>query len=78
MAMATSKLTKYYGKVRSIVDVTLEIREGEIFGFVGPECTDSQAPLSARTTVRQIRESESAVSRPRFHPNRVGLPRGNP
>ncbi len=35
-AIKTSKLTKYYGKSRGIIDVSLEVREGEIFGFIGP------------------------------------------
>jgi ABC-2 type transport system ATP-binding protein len=29
-------LTKYYGKVRGIIDVSLNVEEGEIFGFIGP------------------------------------------
>jgi ABC-2 type transport system ATP-binding protein len=29
-------LTKYYGKARGIIDVSLEVGEGEIFGFIGP------------------------------------------
>ena len=32
----TEKLTKYYGKSRGIIDVDLEINQGEIFGFLGP------------------------------------------
>lgn len=32
----TKKLTKYYGKARGIIDVDLNIEEGEIFGFIGP------------------------------------------
>ena len=31
-----NKLTKYYGKARGIVDVSLNVYEGEIFGFIGP------------------------------------------
>jgi ABC-2 type transport system ATP-binding protein len=31
-----NKLTKYYGKARGIVDVSLNVEEGEIFGFIGP------------------------------------------
>jgi ABC-2 type transport system ATP-binding protein len=31
-----NNLTKYYGKSRGIIDVSLEIEEGEIFGFIGP------------------------------------------
>src|SRR5437870_511328 len=30
------KLTKSYGGRRGIVDVSLQIREGEVFGFLGP------------------------------------------
>lgn len=29
-------LTKYYGKNRGIEDLTLEVNEGDIFGFIGP------------------------------------------
>ncbi len=32
----TSKLTKYYGKSRGIVDVDMTVTEGEIYGFIGP------------------------------------------
>lgn len=32
----TRNLTKFYGKSRGILDVTLDIPEGEIFGFIGP------------------------------------------
>lgn len=30
------KLTKYYGDIRGVENLSLEIREGEIFGFIGP------------------------------------------
>jgi len=32
----TQALTKYYGKSRGILDLNLEVEEGEIFGFIGP------------------------------------------
>lgn len=32
----TIKLTKYYGAARGIIDVSLSVHEGEIFGFIGP------------------------------------------
>jgi len=35
-AIETTKLTKYYGTSRGIVDVDLTVEEGEIFGFIGP------------------------------------------
>ena len=35
-AIKTEKLTKYYGKHRGITDVSLNIEEGDFFGFIGP------------------------------------------
>lgn len=32
----TKKLTKYYGHQRGIIDLNLQIEEGEIYGFIGP------------------------------------------
>jgi ABC-2 type transport system ATP-binding protein len=32
----TEGLTKFYGDVRGIEDVTFEVEEGEVFGFLGP------------------------------------------
>lgn len=31
-----NNLTKYYGKSRGIIDVSFNVEEGEIFGFIGP------------------------------------------
>ena len=31
-----SGLTKYYGKKRGVIDLSFEVREGEVFGFLGP------------------------------------------
>ncbi len=32
----TEGLTKYYGRSRGIIDVSLQVERGEIFGFLGP------------------------------------------
>jgi ABC-2 type transport system ATP-binding protein len=32
----TERLTKHYGSVHALVDLSLEVRQGEIFGFLGP------------------------------------------
>ena len=36
IALEADKLTKYYGKSRGIIDVSFQIKEGELFGFIGP------------------------------------------
>ena len=35
-AIKTSNLTKYYGKSRGIVDLSLVVEQGECYGFIGP------------------------------------------
>ncbi len=35
-AITTVGLTKFYGEHRGVIDVNLEIREGEVFGLLGP------------------------------------------
>lgn len=35
-AITTNNLTKYYGKSRGIIDVSLSVDEGDFFGFIGP------------------------------------------
>ena len=32
----TEKLTKFYGEHRGMVDIDLDVEEGEAFGFLGP------------------------------------------
>ncbi len=36
MVIQTEKLTKYYGSSRGIEDINLSVKEGEVFGFLGP------------------------------------------
>ena len=35
-AISTRALTKHYGSVEALTDLTLDVRQGEIFGFLGP------------------------------------------
>jgi ABC-2 type transport system ATP-binding protein len=44
----TDKLTKSYGSHRGIVDVDLEVQQGEVFGFLGPN------GAGKTTTIRTI------------------------
>jgi len=41
-------LTKHYGKARGIIDVNLEVEQGEVFGFIGPNGAGKS------TTIRTI------------------------
>ena len=44
-AIKTEKLTKFYGKTRGIKEVDLAVREGDFFGFIGP---NGQCKLATR------------------------------
>jgi len=41
-------LTKYYGKIKGVKDLSLELKEGEIFGFIGPNGAGKS------TTIRSV------------------------
>jgi ABC-2 type transport system ATP-binding protein len=34
--IVTNELTKYYGKIKGVEDLTFSVKKGEIFGFLGP------------------------------------------
>ncbi len=54
-AVETERLTKYYGKARGIIDVDLQIDEGEIFGFIGPNGAGKSTTI--RTLLGLIRKT---------------------
>jgi ABC-type multidrug transport system ATPase subunit len=66
------KLTKAYGKSRGIIDVDLEVQQGEVFGFLGPNgagktttirtMLDLIRPTSGRAFVFGIESSVDPVS----------------
>jgi ABC-2 type transport system ATP-binding protein len=70
--ITTDKLTKYYGNHRGIVDVDLEVAEGEAFGFLGPNgagkttmirtLLDHIRPTSGRATVFGIETTVDPVA----------------
>ena len=41
-------LTKYYGKIKGVENLSLKLEEGEIFGFIGPNGAGKS------TTIRSI------------------------
>src|SRR3990172_1615318 len=49
----TEQLTKSYGAHRGIVDVDLEVQQGEVFGFLGPNGAGKTTTL--RTLLDLIR-----------------------
>ena len=68
----TESLTKYYGKHRGMIDIDLDVNEGEAFGFLGPNgagkttmirtLLDHIRPTSGRATVFGIETSADPVA----------------
>lgn len=46
--MEINNLTKYYGNVKGVEDLSLKLRKGEIFGFIGPNGAGKS------TTIRSV------------------------
>ena len=53
-------LTKQYGKARGIIDVNLNVEEGEIFGFIGPNGAGKSTTI--RTMLGLIYKSSGSAS----------------
>jgi ABC-2 type transport system ATP-binding protein len=70
--ISLEKLTKSYGKSRGIIDVDLEVQQGEVFGFLGPNgagktttirtMLDLIRPTSGRAFVFGIESTTDPVS----------------
>ena len=48
ITIRTQKLTKHYGDVQALVDLDLDVREGEVFGFLGPSSVARRLRSSSR------------------------------
>jgi ABC-2 type transport system ATP-binding protein len=58
--ISTEKLTKYYGPHRGIVEVDLEVQEGEAFGFLGPNGAGKTTMI--RTLLDHIRPTRGKAT----------------
>jgi len=47
-AIRTNGLSKYYGEIHGIEDLTFDIHDGEVFGFLGPDGAEKS------TTIRTL------------------------
>ena len=69
-AIQLSNLTKYYGKSRGILNLNLDVKEGEFFGFIGPNGAGKSTTI--RTLLGLIRQRflmrQSGGAIPKFVP----------
>ena len=59
LAIKTENLTKYYGKARGIINVNLEVDEGDFFGFIGPNGAGKSTTIRTLLGIGIIAKEES-------------------
>jgi len=52
-------LTKYYGKIKGVENLSLELREGEAFGFIGPNGAGKSTTI--RAIMNLVRKTHGQV-----------------
>ncbi|MDR1494231.1 MAG: ABC transporter ATP-binding protein [Planctomycetaceae bacterium] len=57
----TEELTKQYGKLFAVKDLTLELREGDLFGFIGPNGSGKTTTMKMLATLLQPTYGEAYV-----------------
>jgi len=58
--ICTKDLTKFYGKKRGVLDLNLEVEQGEIFGFLGPNGAGKTTTI--RTLLDFIRPTRGSAT----------------
>ena len=61
-AIKTEKLTKYYGKSRGIIELDLNVAEGEFFGFIGPNGAGKSTTIRTLLGLIQPTSGSAAIS----------------
>jgi len=59
-AISTDRLSKHYGDVKAVVDLTLDVVPGEIFGFLGPNGAGKTTTI--RTLMDEIRPTSGSAT----------------
>jgi ABC-2 type transport system ATP-binding protein len=70
-AIRTERLTKYYGRVVGLEDVSLDVAEGEVFGFLGPN--GSGKTTTIRLLLDLVRPTSGEAWIRGFHCRKQGL-----
>ena len=60
-AIEISHLTKSYGKNRGVVDVSLEVKEGDIFGFLGPNGAGKSTTIRSMLGFLKFQEGKITI-----------------
>jgi len=56
------RLTKYYGNLGALVDLDLQIAEGDIFGFIGPNGAGKTTTMRILATLLQPTRGQAFIN----------------
>jgi len=59
--IATSKLTKFFGKTRALNGVDLEVKQGEVFGYIGPNGAGKTTTIRILLGILQANEGQAQL-----------------
>ena len=62
-AIQTDRLTKCFGDLSAVDELTLTVAEGEIFGFVGPDGAGKTTTMRLLTSIMDPTSGDAWVSR---------------
>lgn len=60
-AIELKNLTKSYGKARGIIDVNLQVEEGEFFGFIGPNGAGKSTTIRTMLGMIKVTKGEGKI-----------------
>lgn len=67
------KLTKYYGQIKGVENLTLTLNDGEIFGFIGPNGAGKSTTIRAIMNLINKTSGEVLINNKEFKKNDIEL-----
>lgn len=71
--LETRNLTKYYGKVRGVEDLSLRLQKGEAFGFIGPNGAGKSTTIRAIMNLINKTRGQVFIAGQEFNKDAVSL-----
>ena len=61
-AIEINSLSKEFGKIKAVENISLEVKEGEIFGFLGPNGAGKSTTMMILTTLLKPTSGKALVA----------------
>lgn len=71
--LETKNLTKYYGKIKGVEDLSLKLEEGEIFGFIGPNGAGKSTTIRLIMNLINKTSGKVLIENEEFHKDDINI-----